>query len=405
MNEDDIVGLNEFLSELEILAELENLLLNFIDQIDEAEVEECFKMLTCFIEKMNLKNNINRYSSVLSMISHVFFTRPYKKNINVKISSILEYLIYSCNLTDVFSSQRLLKIFENNKFIILFFYENHVIDKKQLKRFLKEKVTFNLWFYFYPEFPSEVTERYEKADLISLYINDKYSIDELKKLRREGKSDKYINQVIQNDDLDAFVSMIGTSGLGINTMITPSFMEDLLDNPMLIEYAIGYESVQIFKYLILNRAHYTYKCEKFAICGGNYEIYELLKEKEDLFNHNSCLLLALHYHREEFYEDIILNQKLSLTDHQQLKNLLLASNCKGLLRFFVQFFNQYISMKKEVNFPNQTINYSECINWMFNLVVKYSKINCIIEFFWKQPNIEKNRLNIIQIRIYSHSKL
>ena len=82
------------------------------------------------------------------------------------------------------------------------------------------------------------------------------SEDIFEKKRKIGENDSDICFFIRNDLIDDFVIFVNKTNYKLESKIETSFETNsylINKNPTLIEYATFYESIQILRYLILNK--------------------------------------------------------------------------------------------------------------------------------------------------------
>ena len=129
--------------------------------------------------------------------------------------------------------------------------------------------------YFYPEFKNFLDEklltkinkyisyRHYKSDQILLNPEEIESdLDLFKQKRKKGENDIYICGLIQKDAIEDFVSYVNKTNFSLTSKINYSIFETnsfLLKNKKmtLIEYASFFGSIQILKYLFLNKVDLT----------------------------------------------------------------------------------------------------------------------------------------------------
>ena len=113
--------------------------------------------------------------------------------------------------------------------------------------------------------------------------------------REEGENDSYICSLIRQDSAIEFISHVNRNNISPSSLITPSIFETnpfLIDNGKeisLIEYSAFFGSIQIFQYLLMNKAELKSSLWLYSIHSKNAELIHLLEE-----NNVSC---PLHYEK------------------------------------------------------------------------------------------------------------
>ena len=94
-------------------------------------------------------------------------------------------------------------------------------------------------------------------------------------LYREIEKDP-LRLAIKTDDIGQFQSILSNLNTPINSEISESVLEQSLISKTksinFIDYAIEYNSIKIFKYLIMNDAELTVRSDEYSIYSRNYEI-------------------------------------------------------------------------------------------------------------------------------------
>lgn len=168
-----------------------------------------------------------------------------------------------------------------------------LVDKVETTEQILIKSGLMRWLadYFYTEFPGTVSQY-----LKSFEISFPYQIDEYRKEANEGMNNNNLCVIIRNDDIDTFKQIaVNTINFDLNQKIKRYKFErnPEMNKTTLIEYAIYYNSMKIFKYLFLNiekddLLNKNPNIEQKAIIGNNIECVRLLDQsnfitKESLF--------------------------------------------------------------------------------------------------------------------------
>ncbi|KAK8835619.1 hypothetical protein M9Y10_042332 [Tritrichomonas musculus] len=198
---------------------------------------------------------------------------------NAFFFSKIEYLLreYKKEICHFFTSEKLFRIFGSNKRILLFLIEENFLklDQSISDTMIKKYEKFNYKEFFFSELKkflaNEETSRASETDEKTF-----------KAKRRVGENDGYICKLIRNDMIDDFINYVNSTNFQLTSTIESSIFETnpMLNkrNPSLIEYSAFFGSIQIFKYLLLNKVELTESLFIYAIHGRNSEIIHLLEE-------------------------------------------------------------------------------------------------------------------------------
>ncbi|KAK8838319.1 hypothetical protein M9Y10_035742 [Tritrichomonas musculus] len=263
---------------LEQMKEIQEKIIQLLDTNEDSETH--FENLQKILEDFKIRFDKQKIKSLLYLIARIsqhHFQYPsfYDKLLKILMLFIDEIKLY-------FSSSEVLKIFQKNKRIILFFIEEEII---MMNEQIAEKMISNENYikYFYPELKHFMNK--EKRDHYYREEYDESNLEQFNAKRKIGKNDNYIAQLIQNDSIAEFVEHVNKSNISIEeTYIPKSIFEtnSLLAkfNTPLLNYTLFYGSIQIFKYLYLNGAKLSPYNWIYAIHGRNHEIIHFLEEKK-----------------------------------------------------------------------------------------------------------------------------
>lgn len=253
-----------------------------------------------------------------------------------KIFNILESFNYA-SLWHPSQISRIEKIFD---FIFSNFENKSIPSKEQLR---------------YEIFTSKILR--EKIVAFLLHIDPKVIQEDLKEKNDNEYSDQRIFELIRNDDFVEFQDMVSQFDIDLDgSIIIPEnfeyrdffnfefsdihhkydkydinddqendFQEDLFDHKSyqysyniiykgkLIEIASFFGSINIFKFLWMNKANINKNINKYLMAGGNYEILHLV---EDYITYTpDDLTYAIQFHRNSIYDYIINNNEFSPNKH------------------------------------------------------------------------------------------
>ena len=250
------------------------------------------------------------------------------------------------------NEDEILNIFIENKRILLFLQEEHIINNKN--RLISKIVTNNkLMERNYIEYFSK-----EMQELMNEETNE--NIQEIKEeYLNTGENEKQICQIIRQDSIDDFINYLTTNNVHINDYIPPSIYETNLlllkhKNVSLIEYASFYGSMNIFNYLKMKCAIIDYQTYKFAIHSDNQIMISNFEEyiKQDI---KKCLKFAHKYHsfnileyvqkciEQQFRPSLISLKKGTIIRHQLLGDMIVQYDGELIVE---------VPIGTRINYPN-----------------------------------------------------
>ncbi|KAK8860558.1 hypothetical protein M9Y10_012223 [Tritrichomonas musculus] len=178
----------------------------------------------------------------------------------------------------------------------LWLYEEGLITIDTIIQVLDESTT----EYFLPEIKEEYPEYFEKQfqNQLKIKYSDEY-LDEFKIKRKKyfkflRESNNYhdpsyreiendpLRLSIKTDDIDSFQKILSNSNLSVNSNICESIIETHAyreGGVPLIEYVILFNSINIFKYLIMNNVEFKGRVIGSAFSQRNYEIIHIIESK------------------------------------------------------------------------------------------------------------------------------
>ena len=232
-----------------------------------------------------------------------------------KFEALLLFL-GSKSLLKKFSNKELFNIFKSNKRILLFLFKNNIITlTKEIANSMLKLKYYNAKYphYFLPEIDDYIDSKFSeniKKESQILLMNDsrnRNTIEYFEEKRNCGKNDQYLSELIQNDLIEEFVIYTSRLNLSLKTeKIRPSIFETnsfLIERtPSLIEYSAFYGSIQILRYLFLNKVELTPSIWIYAIHSNNPEIIHFVEENlkiSDPFYYRYCLCESIKCHHLE----------------------------------------------------------------------------------------------------------
>ncbi|KAK8895648.1 hypothetical protein M9Y10_024118 [Tritrichomonas musculus] len=273
-------------------------------------------------------------------------------------------------------------------------YECGIIDISSI--FKDSHFNFFCFRFFYPELKAYDEKFYETMlrENRSLRNSMNYlAKDEArhKELRRLGKSEHRITQIIRNDDIDAFQEFISLQNFALTEQIPYSAYDtnDFANNeekmPYLVECSAFYGSIKIFKYIFMSLQSMNIELPttlpSFAVAGGNYDIIHIVEEHlkknnnnlENVDRHNAPLGLLNNSDDDDNYLiDQRINEIQAILGHLKSRN-------QNNVDEFIGFFNQ---KRKELSSFSRSIVIQAAIEFHRNNVLDY-----IIENY--SPKAEK----------------
>ncbi|KAK8865098.1 hypothetical protein M9Y10_010630 [Tritrichomonas musculus] len=374
------MSLEEFLSEMQ---QIQENLLDYID--DESTAEGKFQFLKNIFDKIKIHDNPSKIKQILSLIFKISNNHHYKEDFFNKIERIL-YLFIE-DMKKYFSNEDILRIFKNNKRILLFLLEEKImIGDESFGKFITRKKLFDAKYpeYFSPEIEPFINFYWFSHDgmaRINILV-EKWTKDQLfYEKRKKSQNDNFVCQLIQKDLIDDFIVYVNKTNYSLQSTIEPSIYETnsfLLDqkNISLIEYAVFYGSIQIIFYLIHNNVELTPSLWKYAIHGKNADIIHLLesnkiKPPEDPNNQNNNIY-------EQIFIDSIKCHHNDIANY--IKNNYLYNNQKYSKEILQNIFKYY----NYLFIQNDMIN-SDSLHFL----IKYDHCD-FVSFLLKQKDIDVN---------------
>lgn len=287
------------------MQKMNNYLENLTEYLDkEDDYQENFKNIENFQKIILDQGDTYLITELLILISKISNNHFRSSNFFSKIEKILS--LFSDKIKQTLSNLEIFKIFQHNKRILLFLYEESIItfDQSLVDEMIHPKFsTSGLIQFFYHEIKTFLP--YQKIESNESEINS-YETDEFEEKRKQGENDRHICQLIRSDSIDEFVVYMNQTNYSINNSIQKSIFETnefLLENtPSLIEYSAFFGSIQIFNYLRMNGVKMFESLWFFAIHGRNPEIIHYLEESNiKLIDKiiKKCLKISIKCHHNE----------------------------------------------------------------------------------------------------------
>ena len=310
--------------------------------------ETCQKLFD-FLEKQKILQNNDSFREFLTLINKI--TKHHRRSPSFfdKIEKIILYL--RKNIKKTFNNIELFYIFKRNKRVLLFLiqkkliiFDNEIINSVNSR---DENYSDDFFAYFINELKENISN--EKKLLIEKrLLNCNPNIfDDFQKKRLIGENDSYICTLIRQDSIEEFVSYVNRYNISLECQISQSIFETntylLYKNPMLIEYAAFFGSIQIFQYLRLNNVYLPPSLWMYVIHSRNPELIHLLEEsnivpKDDTYE--DCFTEAIKCHHNDFADYIRYNHLHKFTTNCEIK-IIRYYNYQYFKEIILYFFYLY----------------------------------------------------------------
>ncbi|KAK8886774.1 hypothetical protein M9Y10_042244 [Tritrichomonas musculus] len=285
--------------------EIQHNILEYIEKEDDEE--ENFQNIISSFECKGTTKRKYEIKLVFRTLLKIAQNHHRTPNFFSKIEQILLY--FKDEIKIFFTNADIFDIFKNNKRIILFLLEQKLmfIDEYVFSHISSQKFNSrNYHKYFEPEIESYFSSLHEfillrtdsdkDKDKDDKKIEDKKKFDDFNSKRKKGENENELCQIIQQDLIEEFITLIKKENYSINSHIECSIFETnsfLLKNKKysLIQYATFFGSPQIAKYLFLNGVKLNDSIWLYAIHGDDAEIIRLLEDKYKVKLENNSSLL------------------------------------------------------------------------------------------------------------------
>ncbi|OHT05692.1 hypothetical protein TRFO_05836 [Tritrichomonas foetus] len=254
---------------------------SILDSIANYEDHRSFDKFFQIFTDNNIVSNYEIYLAVLSILNRIAFLSASDLTIYEKIESILLRLKNDFQLTSVFHQRTLFDTFYSSAEIILFFYEQNIID---LLYIYQDNVFFKGLFFF-PELYKNYHNyrKYINANKLENQMKEfKSNIDDFEHIRRTGLSNVKLYRLIQEDKLNEFIDFVNLENIDLSAKVNFSIFDQHFirnEEMTLIDYAMYFNSINIFKYLFIQKVSISEQSMEFALKGGNFEIIHIVEEE------------------------------------------------------------------------------------------------------------------------------
>ncbi|OHT14569.1 hypothetical protein TRFO_14965 [Tritrichomonas foetus] len=445
----ELFGISEFRNDLKILQNLQRKMIFILSCIkSEYSTSSYIKDLFQYFEEISISQHFTLYEAFLRIFVHlsIYFNHPETKDEEIFAKRqdiffiILRELILKHSLKKSINQLTLFIIFKQNQHLLFFLYEEGIFNIS----FLITKISFlnkNLLILFHSEikkFNPILYERLKEQFILKkkfLYPKDQlqeaYSIIEDEKgniteILKQIHSQNQIAKIIRKDDVNCFIDFIShNDNFDLNSRIMPSFYENNPDitnksfGISLLEYSMAFGSINIFRYLWLNKVEYSEISLLYSIIGNNYEIIHLVEEEleviekeivEEIEEKSEKVYFNINYLKSiEYYHPEFIEYFFDPNNSTKIYNLPLSSiikifdkttNIEILCEIFLNGKISQLSRSEEHRYLSSLNNHVSTFN-IQNL--QLSSFYFICYFLFQQPNIDinsKNHILIFQFMIH-----
>ena len=354
--------------------------LSYIDGGDRSD----YAKIINHIETNQMEKNKEEIRELFHLIVNIANNHHRDQIFFVKIEEFFQYF----NISKIFSNSEIFNIFKTNKPILLYLFKNNILvpDIYVINNILniKDSNSTKYRHYFYPEINPYLinTKKTKIEEEISKLYPDIF--DNFVEKRKKAENHSYISELIRDDNIEEFVSYTTRYNLSLTSRIPRSLFEThsfLLkkSDTTLIEYSAFFGSIQIFKYLRMNKVKLTPSLWLYAIHGKNAEMIHLLEENhvepEDK-TFSDCLLESVKCHHNDIANYIIDNL---LVSYRSVNDVVSHS-------FMTKYYNYSF-------FPNE---FNEKDNSFFLNLVQYD-YTATVDFILKKSHVQVDKNDVFQI--------
>lgn len=314
MNPNDVI--QQYLRKMKLIHEN---ILQYLEKEDDEN--EDFQNLINYLDNQQINKKVYKLKAILNIISKIADHHYRYPILFDKIFKIIKN--YKKTITKLIPKPDIFNIFSENKSIILFLFEEKIIEPNQKIANLFQTDEFKNKFFphfFLNELNPFFDENYVKKinfETLKLFENREFKeikSDTFEKKRKIGFNDEIICQIIREDSVEKLKYHLKKFHIPPSFVIKPFLFETNLfltgKKVSLIEYAAFYGSFQIFKFLNENHIELTPQLWLFAIHGNNIDLIQYL-EKNNVQPPNgsfeNCLKEAIKCHHIDVANYIIEN--------------------------------------------------------------------------------------------------
>ena len=348
------------------MIEIQTAIISIIDD------KESLNSLLDKLHQFQIFNDIYKFHDFLELLNQISSSRNIAKEKD-KVNEII--LNIKAQILKTFSKDEIFHSFKNNTPILLFLYENGIIDFDQISVYRY----YELYRFLMPEYIEH--EGSKNIDRLIKELADPYKdkLNQFRIDRKEYHSDSTIAKIIRSDDVDSFSDYISRTNLPLDFKIPDSIYEVSSDMRYmcntLIEYAASFGSINIFKYLYCHLDTFPSNILLAAVFGGNFDIIHLL-EKKGIVPNQFILFRTILVHRNELYDYFSSNYKIDI-DFDLVDDAIRSSNYYVLN----ELLNNNTEYLTNINYISSIFSSCCCydIRTLFNILYTIPEINVNIE--------------------------
>ena len=385
------------------MKDVEENLVAFLEKQD--QIDGSFAIFNNYLKNQKLHENKYEIKSFLLLIVSISNNYHRSDSFFHKIEMIIQSLHEQ--IENFFNSFEIFHIFQSNKRLLLFLFKSEFIAPTEEIYFIiscNKKYSERKYLeYFFPEFETYFDDRLKTKIQTIKEIN----IDEFNKKREIGENDDYLCNLIRNDQIVDFIICFEQNNISPTTIIKSSIYETNLflinKEVSLIEYSAFCGSIQIFKYLHIQKVQLTTSIWPYAIHGRNAEIIQFLEEQKikTLCDSRQYLVIeSIKCHHNEITEYLQSN----LCDKEKIYNNYLYR--KSLKSYNFIFFTDEIvcslinscKSNEKLNVPYYLSKYDYFLIVEFLCKENLCDINCIYTIYKPLPKQKENIIKYIDMK-------
>lgn len=377
------MSVQEYLKEMR---EIQEKLLDYLDN------EGDFQNLIDKFDEINIRSDQHKLKTLFYLLLKISNNHHRTSNLFDKIEQILQ--LFKDEMTKYFSNSDIFNIFKSNKKLLLFLIENNImtVDEYIARKIIDFKYQKQKYpQYFMPEIKPYVNEKWFPKYNNIKHQEIKYEEEEeeyvqeenpwVEKImmeipedfyekRKKGEDEKYICQLIKNDNINEFVIYTNKNCISLDSFIPISIFET---NPylakqgeiLIIEYAAFFGANQIFNYLRFNGVELDSHLWFPAIYGKNATIIHILEENQifvtdDIFL--LCLQESIKCHHNDIFDYIQNNYSTNEIDDSEY-----------ILAFGLKYYNFSIILSEKCDLINISAFANFCAYDYYILVKNFLK--------------------------------
>ena len=229
-------------------------IIEFLDESEEI-FQQSFSQFCENMRNYHIEEDREEMTQFLQILKSISNHHHRDENFNQKIKEILQH--FKKSIKQTLSNDEIFQIFENNKLIIYFFFQNGIIN-------ISESIYHNMnkfepngnryCHFFYPELEQFIGEEEMKSTKKEILAHNPTAFEQFEEKRQEGENESHICSLIRKDLVEEFIAYINRHNISVCSEIKPSIFETnsfLIENKSitLIQYSAFFGSIQIFRFL------------------------------------------------------------------------------------------------------------------------------------------------------------